>query len=136
MKNKFSFNLFFRKNLGRKSFQHKKWTHSSNLPRSTPEEINGLRISSAIAFCVLLSNFSSFLATSLFKSQSGFLGARLIRSCWVMCSTTCITKCLQLSLFYVFSCGGGEGGRSFSLQNILKRFENKSDISFQVGFRI
>lgn len=33
-------------------------------------------INSAIALCVRLSNFSNFLATSRFKSQSGFLGAK------------------------------------------------------------
>nr|KAF6330349.1 hypothetical protein mMyoMyo1_012339 [Myotis myotis] len=38
------------------------------------------RISSAMALWVCFSSFSSFLATSLLRSQSGFRGARLARS--------------------------------------------------------
>ena len=38
------------------------------------------RISSAMAFCVRRSSLSSFGATSRFKSQSGFRGARLTKS--------------------------------------------------------
>jgi len=34
-----------------------------------------------MARCVLLSSFSSFLATSLFKSQSGLRGANFTKSC-------------------------------------------------------
>ena len=39
------------------------------------------RISSATAFWVHLSSLSNFLATSRFRSQSGFRGARLVISC-------------------------------------------------------
>ena len=39
-----------------------------------------LRMSSAIARCVLFSNFSSFLDTSLLRSQSGLRGARDAKS--------------------------------------------------------
>lgn len=43
-------------------------------------KISHILMSSAMARWVLLSNFSNFLATSLFRSQSGFLGAKFIRS--------------------------------------------------------
>lgn len=60
--------------------------HQRNLHGKTFKEFNFdlnkyVLINSAIAFWVRRSNFSSFLATSRLRSQSGFRGANVVKSC-------------------------------------------------------
>ena len=57
-----------------------KWSTNLEFMPSRKHFGFNLRMSSAMARCVLFSNFSNFLDTSLLRSQSGLRGARDAKS--------------------------------------------------------